>query len=135
MLNDESFITVLITNQRGIAKGLMTEEDLQKIHNFMQNSLQKSKAKIDKIFYCPHDIIENCECRKPKTGMIVKALFELEKEGVNINVPKYFIGDTESDMQTAKNAKIIGLKIGKEGSEFKNLYQAVKYLLKISISN
>ncbi|AWB09540.1 D-glycero-D-manno-heptose 1,7-bisphosphate phosphatase [Thermodesulfobium acidiphilum] len=122
----------MITNQRGIAKRLMSEEDLQKIHNFMQDSLQKSAAKIDKIFYCPHDISDNCECRKPKPGMIVRALNELERDGVSINVPKYLIGDSESDMQTAKNAGITGLKIGKENKEFKNLYQAVKYLLKIS---
>jgi D-glycero-D-manno-heptose 1,7-bisphosphate phosphatase len=131
LLNDNSFITVLITNQRGIAKGLMTEEDLHKIHSFMQDELLKSGAKIDKIFYCHHDTSDNCDCRKPKPGMVSKALVELEKEGTDINVPKYFIGDTDSDMQTAKNSGIIGLKIGTENSDFVDLIAAVEYLIKI----
>jgi histidinol-phosphate phosphatase family protein len=129
LLNDEGFITVLITNQRGIAKGLMTENDLEEIHSFMQNELAQLGAKIDMIFYCPHDILDNCDCRKPRAGLIFKALNELERDGVNINVPKYFIGDTDSDMQTAKNAGIIGLKIGLD-SEFKNLLAAARYLVK-----
>ncbi|MEO1784750.1 HAD-IIIA family hydrolase [Thermodesulfobium sp. 4217-1] len=130
LLNEEKFITVLITNQRGIARGLMTENDLEEIHSFMQAELLKSGAKIDKIFFCPHDILDNCDCRKPKPGMIFQALLELERDEVDINVPKYFIGDTDSDMQTAKNAGIIGLKIDAENGDFVDLLAAVEHLIK-----
>jgi D-glycero-D-manno-heptose 1,7-bisphosphate phosphatase len=108
----------------------MTEDDLEEVHSFMQDELLKSGAKIDRIFYCPHDTLDNCDCRKPKPGLIFRALCELEKDGVDINVPKYFIGDTDSDMQTAKNAGITGLKIGLENSDFVDLLAAVEYLAK-----
>lgn len=109
----------------------MTEDDLEEVHSFMQDELLKSGAKIDKIFYCPHDTLENCDCRKPKPGMIFQALLELERCGIDTNVPKYFIGDTDSDMQTAKNADIIGLKIGTENADFADLLAAVEYLINI----
>jgi len=54
-LNKASFLVIVITNQRGIAKGLMTEEDLKDIHTKIIEELKKSGARIDGIYYCPHD--------------------------------------------------------------------------------
>jgi D-glycero-D-manno-heptose 1,7-bisphosphate phosphatase len=65
---------IVVTNQRGIGLGLMTENDLHKIHENMQKILQENGVFIDKIYYCPHDYQkENCDCRKPKVGLALKA--------------------------------------------------------------
>jgi histidinol-phosphate phosphatase family protein len=105
-LNDAGFTIVLITNQQGIGKGLMTEEDLTNIHDKMQRELSKKGARIDYIYYCPHLQDENCKCRKPKPGMVEKAAKEI---GFN---PKkaILIGDSENDK---KLAEVVGAKFFK----------------------
>ncbi len=97
----------IITNQSGIARGLLTEARLKEIHDRLESELKKENAVIDAIYYCPHhpdyggpQYQKNCDCRKPKTGMIDQAVAEH-----NIDIKKsYVIGDRMLDMQTANNA-------------------------------
>lgn len=99
-LNKADFLVIIITNQRGIAKGLMIDEDLKDIHTKMIEELKKSEAKIDGIYYCPHDEKDNCNCRKPKIGMFLKA-----KEDFNIEMSEsYIIGDSISDILAGQKA-------------------------------
>ena len=99
-LNKAGFLVIIITNQRGIAKGLMTEGDLKDIHTKMIEELKKSGAKIDGIYYCPHDEKDNCNCRKPEIGMFLKA-----KKDFNIDLNKsWIIGDSKYDIIAGKNA-------------------------------
>jgi len=99
-LNKADFLVIIITNQRGIAKGLMTEEDLKDIHTKMIEELKKSEAKIDGIYYCPHDEKDNCNCRKPKIGMFLKA-----KEDFNIEMNKsWLVGDSKFDILAGQRA-------------------------------
>ncbi len=64
---------IIVTNQRGIARGIMTINDLNKIHENLRQFLNINNIYITDIFYCPHDIHENCSCRKPKVGMFLEA--------------------------------------------------------------
>ena len=83
--NDQNFLTVVVTNQSGVARGFYSEDDVKKIHAFMQNELEKFDAHIDAFYYCPHHPEGNvtayrkiCDCRKPEPGLILRACRELD---------------------------------------------------------
>lgn len=103
------FLTFLITNQQGIGKGLMTEEDLLAIHNEMNNEiiLQCGKS-FDKIYYCSALESENSPRRKPNPGMLVEAIDQYD---IEIN-SSFMIGDSIKDAQAAKQAGIKSILIG-----------------------
>jgi D-glycero-D-manno-heptose 1,7-bisphosphate phosphatase len=110
ILNALEYKVIVLTNQSGIAKGYFTEEVLTDIHEILQNILKRENAKIDKIYYCPHHPTEgkgkyrtDCDCRKPKTGMI-----EMAERDFNIDKRQSFIiGDRFKDMELGKKS---GLK-------------------------
>lgn len=99
--------TFILSNQSGIARGLFTVEELNNINAKLLNLLITQNAKIDSIYYCPHhpegtikEFSVECDCRKPKTGMILRA----EKE-FNIDIEKSFvIGDMMRDLECGLNA-------------------------------
>lgn len=98
LLKQKGYIIILITNQPGIARGMVTEYNLNLIHNKMQHDLNENK--IDKIYYCPHGWDENCDCRKPKAGMIFQAGRDL-----SIDLTKcILIGDDERDIIAGETA-------------------------------
>jgi len=102
---------IIITNQQGIGKGLMSISDLNEIHEYMLNTINDNNGKIDKIYFCPHLASENCLCRKPSPGMIQKAF----QDYPDIDRSKsYFIGDSDSDMQAGKAEKLISIKVSLE---------------------
>ena len=74
--NDEGYIVIVVTNQAGIARGYYTEEDMNILHRYINEQLAKIGAHIDAFYFCPHhpDITGECNCRKPKTGMLEKAI-------------------------------------------------------------
>jgi D-glycero-D-manno-heptose 1,7-bisphosphate phosphatase len=72
VLLGNGFNLIVITNQRGIARGIYSEEDLKSIHDFMIEGFNSNGISILDIFYCPHNSGE-CECRKPKPGMLKAA--------------------------------------------------------------
>lgn len=77
-VHEAGYIAVLVTNQRGIARGLMTEEALGEIHRTMQGRLrERTGAGFDAIYYCPHERDAECDCRKPLPGMLLEAAREL----------------------------------------------------------
>lgn len=79
--NTEGFKVIVVTNQAGIAKGLYTEEDMHHLHDYMNNQLMKRwGAHIDAFYFCPHhpDYTGECNCRKPKPGMILQAIKDFD---------------------------------------------------------
>ena len=101
LLNDNDVITILVSNQPGIARGNLTVSDLDEIHNKMQKDLQENGAHIDYIYYCPHNWDDGCDCRKPKPGMLYQAARDL-----SLNLPECTLfGDDERDMEAAKAAR------------------------------
>lgn len=74
--NDKNYVVIVVTNQAGIARGYYTEEDMHNLHRYINQELSKIGAHIDSFYFCPHhpDFTGPCNCRKPKTGMIEKAV-------------------------------------------------------------
>lgn len=110
--NDLNYLVFVATNQAGIAKGKYTEEDMNKFHNAMKQSLFNSGAHIDKFYYCPYhsdgiiDIYKlDSEDRKPKTGMLKKITkdWNLSKKHMTM------VGDRKTDIECAKNFNIHGI--------------------------
>ncbi len=97
----------IATNQAGIAHGLYDTKTLDAIHNKMQRLARAEGAVIDYITYCPHRNEDNCQCRKPKPGMLLEIaqFFDVELQTV------YFIGDSFRDMQAAKAAGCQGMLV------------------------
>ena len=93
---------IIITNQSGIARGYFSENDFQIISQWMKSRFDNQNIKILDIFHCPHSAESNCECRKPKPGMLLKA-----KSKHSINIKKsWMIGDKERDIAAANAAGI-----------------------------
>jgi histidinol-phosphate phosphatase family protein len=99
-LNRAGIRAIVITNQRCVAKGLLAESDLKKLHGKMSEHLAKAGAYIDAIYYCPHGLEADCDCRKPAPGMLLGAAREH-----NLDLSdSWMIGDSGSDIQAGKNA-------------------------------
>ncbi len=101
MLNDSGYLVVVITNQSGLGRGFFNIETMNKIHEKMYAELAKQGAKIDGLYYCPHDVNAkvaefkgDCDCRKPKAGMLEQAFSELPIDKSNT----FFVGDKHSDI-------------------------------------
>lgn len=99
-LNNQGYEIFIVTNQRGIGRGLMTKEDLLGIHTNMLSILRKNSAEIKDVYYCPHNIEEKCYCRKPEPGLLLKA-----SSDHHIDLSRsVFIGDSQSDIEAGKRA-------------------------------
>ena len=102
---------LIVTNQQGIAKGIMSTEDLNSLHEKMLRQLKTTGGTIVKIYYCPHLDVANCKCRKPNTGMIEQAIIDfpdLEKEH------SYLVGDSDSDITAGNEMGLITVKVDNE---------------------
>jgi D-glycero-D-manno-heptose 1,7-bisphosphate phosphatase len=100
LLNHAGFLVIVVTNQRCVAKGLITEADLQKMHERMTDVLARGRAKIDATFYCPHENEPRCDCRKPAPGMLLSAA---RLRGIDLRT-SWMIGDSDNDVEAGLNA-------------------------------
>lgn len=110
LLNDNGFKVVVVTNQAGVARGYYTEDDVNNLHDYIDECLRKYDAHIDMYIYCPHHP-ENgigkykckCLCRKPGTGMFSKAasVYDIDMEH------SWMVGDNVGDMKAGEK---FGLK-------------------------
>jgi D-glycero-D-manno-heptose 1,7-bisphosphate phosphatase len=105
LLRAKGYRVVIITNQAGVAKGILGEKDLAGLHEVMRSRLAAHGASVDAIYYCPHHpegLIErytmDCDCRKPKPGLLVRAAEEM---GLDL-ASSVMIGDTERDVVAGK---------------------------------
>ena len=96
-LNQAGYRVVVATNQSGVARGLFTMSTLNAIHQKLHASAQLVGADIDAIFFCPHAAEDNCDCRKPKPGMLydIAERFNVSLKGVPA------VGDSLRDLQSA----------------------------------
>jgi histidinol-phosphate phosphatase family protein len=128
---------IIVTNQQGIGKGLMTKADLDDIHQYLQNNIKAAGGKIDKIYYCPYLSTENQPCRKPDIGMALQAKADFP----DINFEKsIMVGDSVSDMEFGKNAGMKTAMIHENGAfngtvkvdwEFNDLFSFYQYCLSV----
>jgi D-glycero-D-manno-heptose 1,7-bisphosphate phosphatase len=99
-LNQAEFSVIVVTNQRCVAKGLITQAELENIHKRMLDHLASAGAKVDAIYYCPHETGGLCNCRKPEPGMLLEAA-----RSRNLDLASsWMIGDSEIDIQAGKKA-------------------------------
>jgi histidinol-phosphate phosphatase family protein len=102
---------LVVSNQQGIGKGLMTDEDVRKIHLQMAEEIKNGGGIIDKTYYCPFTEMENSILRKPNIGMALKA----RKEFPGINFKKsVMVGDSISDMLFGKRLKMKTVLLSKD---------------------
>jgi len=124
LLTKSGYNIYIISNQAGIARGMMTTDNLKEIHQNMTNEIEKNGGKISGIYYCPHGWDEGCECRKPKPGMFFQAAREH-----HIDLTKaIFIGDDERDIQAGNAAGCKTILVTPEN----DLLKVVKSLVKLS---
>src|SRR6188768_600022 len=101
-INDSGYKAVLITNQAGIERGYFPESMVHEVHSVLGAELNRWSAHLDGIYYCPHRPETQCDCRKPKPGMILRASREM-----NIELAEsYMIGDRYVDVQAAHGAGV-----------------------------
>lgn len=97
----------VVTNQRGIARRVVSESNVNVIHRRMLEIISKAGGSVTHIYYCPHDYSDNCFCRKPKPGMLMRAASE---HGLLLE-SSWMVGDTESDVEAGKSAGCKTLQI------------------------
>jgi D-glycero-D-manno-heptose 1,7-bisphosphate phosphatase len=110
LLNDRGYLVIVVTNQAGVARGYYTEDDVRKLHVWINRDLRPLGAHIDAFYFCPHHptegnvpYVQTCDCRKPAPGLIVAAAREW-----NIDVGRSFgVGDKESDGMAYEAAGIV----------------------------
>ena len=126
-LNECGILTIVVTNQSGVARGYYPEEDVRRLHDWMNEELKKEGAHLDALFYCPHHVGGNilaytkaCTCRKPATGMVDAACAKYDIDRTRA----VLIGDSESDMECAKRAGVRGVRY--EGG---SLFEVVERVL------
>jgi len=115
LLSEKGYEIFIITNQPGIARGMMTEEDLEKIHTNLIAEAEKNGVSIKRIYACKHGWDEGCDCRKPKPGMLLRAAnehyFDVTKT--------IFIGDDERDEEAGRAAGCRTILVESDGSLLK----------------
>lgn len=121
LLKDSSYLTIVVTNQSAVGRGIISHEVVEEIHNEMLCQITQAGGKIDKIYCCPHKPTDGCNCRKPKPGLVLQASRDL-----NINLTdSYLVGDNVTDMRMGQRVgcTTIMVKTGKGATELTNLSQ------------
>lgn len=96
LVHEAGYLAIVITNQRGIGRGLMSEHDLEEIHERMQSTLAgRTGERFDALYHCPHETADACDCRKPLPGMLRRAATD---HGIDL-ASSWMIGDSESDIE------------------------------------
>lgn len=108
---------IVVSNQSGIGRGLVTISDVDRINSIISKKLKKQKIILEEFIYCPHHPSDDCICRKPKPGML-KEVVKIKKNSEN-NFS--FIGDMETDIHAAINAGIKGVLITSNFGEVNKL--------------
>jgi D-glycero-D-manno-heptose 1,7-bisphosphate phosphatase len=100
LLTQAGWSIIVISNQRCVALGLLTIAELEAIHRRMLDDLATAGAKLDAVYYCPHEKEPPCVCRKPSPGMILRAA---EEHQIDL-ASSWLIGDSESDVEAGRRA-------------------------------
>ena len=126
ILKEKGFVVIVITNQSAINRGLVTIETLNEIHNHLQKILKDNNTSIDDFYFCPHIPDENCQCRKPNPGMLIKAV---QDHDIDMN-QSFMIGDSLTDVQAAQKAGCKGILLNQN----QTLLELVTNLIKVNFA-
>jgi D-glycero-D-manno-heptose 1,7-bisphosphate phosphatase len=130
LLHNKRIGVILISNQSGINRGIITWDNFWAMHEGVVRRVEECGGNLLAAFYCPHRPDENCECRKPAPGMILAA----RRYFGFLPGETCFIGDSGSDIEAAANAGCTGIPVCRDDSNtcqpgkplFRNLLYAVK---------
>ena len=122
-LNEAGYPVVVVTNQSGIGRGYFPESLVHEVNQLMTQQLSKSGAKIDAIYYCPHTSADNCNCRKPRTGMLERAARE---HGLDLQ-RSFVVGDRYGDIELARNVRARGILVRTGYGEGELAWHAAKW--------
>jgi D-glycero-D-manno-heptose 1,7-bisphosphate phosphatase len=100
LLNHAGFLVIVISNQRCVAKGLISEDELKSLHQRMCRELAGAGATIDDIYYCPHESRPRCDCRKPAPGMLLAAA---QAHHIDL-ASSWMVGDSDHDVEAGRSA-------------------------------
>jgi|TARA_B110000495_G_C23039038_1_gene621930 histidinol-phosphate phosphatase family protein len=121
-LKKMGFLIIVITNQSVINRKIITVKELKKIHLAIQNNLKQNSCNIDRFYFCPHMPNQNCDCRKPKSGLLLEAINDY-----SINSSKsWMIGDCLTDIQAGEK---VGCKtiLLKDNMSFSDIVDMIKF--------
>ena len=122
---------IVVTNQQGVGKGLMTEDDVKKVHDFMINEVENHDGKIDKVYFCPQLKSVPDNYRKPSPKMAYMAKEDFPEIDLSKSI---MIGDMNSDVEFGKNAGMMTVFIGDNelklipDGRFNSLYDFAKVI-------
>lgn len=138
LLNENGYKVVVISNQSGVARGLFDLATLEQINEKMQQKVAERQGEIEAVYFCPHGPDDNCQCRKPKTGLLEQFASEYRVDLSNLP----FVGDSWRDIEAAwaVGARPMLVKTGKGNRTlaahpdinipvFENLYDAAKFIV------
>jgi D-glycero-D-manno-heptose 1,7-bisphosphate phosphatase len=100
LLNQAGLKVIVVSNQRCVAKGLISARDLEQMHRRMCEELAAEGSKVDAVYYCPHELRAACDCRKPKPGMLLEAA---RTHSLDL-AESWMIGDSDIDIEAGRNA-------------------------------
>jgi D-glycero-D-manno-heptose 1,7-bisphosphate phosphatase len=100
LLNEAGYRVIVVSNQRCVAKGLITTAELEVLHRRLCETLASTGATIDTIYYCPHEKQPPCLCRKPQPGMLLDAA---RAHDIDL-AASWMIGDSDSDVEAGRRA-------------------------------
>jgi D-glycero-D-manno-heptose 1,7-bisphosphate phosphatase len=106
-LNDARLPVVVVTNQSGVGRGYFPESLVHQVHERMVSELAADGARVDGVYYCPHVAADECNCRKPKTGMLERAAAELQLDLRQ----SFVVGDRGGDVAMAHRAGCRGVLV------------------------
>ena len=118
LLRESGCKIFIVTNQRCIARGMASLEEIDALHKRMTEDFARNGCFVDGIFICPHGDDDNCDCRKPKPGLLLQVQSHLEdSEGVTVDKSRsWMIGDSKTDEQAGINYGVNTVLIGGESS-------------------
>jgi len=99
-LHQASFVLAVVSNQRGVARGLVSVSAVRQIETRIQDDLARFGCRVERFRYCFHDLADRCECRKPRPGMLLELARDLDLELSR----SWMIGDMDSDVAAGKAA-------------------------------
>jgi D-glycero-D-manno-heptose 1,7-bisphosphate phosphatase len=108
LLNRADFRVIVVSNQRCVAKGLITAAGLEAMHQRMCEVLASGGARIDGVYYCPHELQPSCRCRKPQPGMLLEAA---QVHDIDLGT-SWMIGDSDIDVAAGRNAGCKTARLG-----------------------
>jgi D-glycero-D-manno-heptose 1,7-bisphosphate phosphatase len=105
---EAGFLVIVVSNQRAVAKGLITEEGLESLQRRMWQELFCGENGFAAVYHCPHDADPPCGCRKPQPGMLLAAA---QDRGIDL-AASWMVGDSESDVEAGRRAGCRTIRIG-----------------------